>query len=260
MYDKLKPYGLCIRGGICGFSRHILWLNVYHTNNDPRVNSGYFLEAVKSSGGCPRIVRGDCGTENVNVRVFQLFFRRHCSDSEVSRAYISGECTSNQPIESFWGILRRTRMNYWIELLKSLDDRGLFSGSFLDNSLIQVAFTTVIDGDGPCSRNLKIKCKIWTVITSQPATNGITKIGSRNMVVSANAQYQNGQKWHFPTKWPSILGFGGRGIQFQNRDQLLLLYFIMKHNIRLSVTYNTIHFRLYNVCDWDSLSSRRYGT
>ena len=57
-YDKLKPYGLCISGGICGFSRHLLWLNVYHTNSDPRVIGGYFLEAVKSSGGCPRIVRG----------------------------------------------------------------------------------------------------------------------------------------------------------------------------------------------------------
>jgi len=143
-YDKLKPYGLCISGGICGFSRHLLWLNVYHTNNDPRVIGSYFLEAVKTYGGCPRIVRGDCGTENINVRAFQLFFRRNDNDSEVGRAYISGPSTSNQRIESFWGILRRTHINYWMELFKSLDDRGLFTGSFLDRSLIQFAFTAVI--------------------------------------------------------------------------------------------------------------------
>ena len=36
-YDKLKPYGLCIHGGIDGFSQLMLWLNVYKTNNDPKV-------------------------------------------------------------------------------------------------------------------------------------------------------------------------------------------------------------------------------
>jgi len=143
-YDKLKPFGLCISGCICGFSRHLIWLNVYHTNNNPKVIGGYFLESVKSCGGCPRIIRGDCGTENVNVRAFQQFLRRNCTDPEISRAYISGPSTSNQRIESFWGILRKTRLNFWIELMKSLDDRGMFDGSFLDKSLIQFSFTSLI--------------------------------------------------------------------------------------------------------------------
>lgn len=40
-YDKLKPYGLCISGCIDGFSRHIMWLNVYHTSSNPRVIARY---------------------------------------------------------------------------------------------------------------------------------------------------------------------------------------------------------------------------
>lgn len=40
-YDKLKPYGLCISGCIDGFSRHIMWLNMYHTSSNPRVIARY---------------------------------------------------------------------------------------------------------------------------------------------------------------------------------------------------------------------------
>ena len=73
-YDKLKPFGICISGCICGFSRKLIWLNAYNTNNNPRIFGGYFLEAVNQYGGCPRFVRGDYGTENVHVKNFQTFF------------------------------------------------------------------------------------------------------------------------------------------------------------------------------------------
>ena len=43
-YDKLKPFGLFISGCICGFSRRLIWLNVFHTNNNPRVK--HFSDAI----------------------------------------------------------------------------------------------------------------------------------------------------------------------------------------------------------------------
>ena len=55
--------GLCINGCICGFSRKIIWLNVYQTNNDPKIIGGYVLD-VKVIGGCPLEIRTDYGTEN----------------------------------------------------------------------------------------------------------------------------------------------------------------------------------------------------
>jgi hypothetical protein len=60
-YDKLKSYGLCISSCMDGFSRKMNWPNVYHTNNDPRVIGGYFLQAVAQYGGCPLSVRVDFG-------------------------------------------------------------------------------------------------------------------------------------------------------------------------------------------------------
>ena len=44
--------GLCINGCICGFSRKIIWLNVYQTNNDQKIIGGYSLD-VKGNGECP---------------------------------------------------------------------------------------------------------------------------------------------------------------------------------------------------------------
>ncbi|KAJ8316935.1 hypothetical protein KUTeg_005653 [Tegillarca granosa] len=123
-YDKLKPFGLCISGSIDGFSRSIIWLNVYNTNNNPRIIGGYFLESVKQIRGSPCIVRGDCGTENGHVRDFQTFFHRNSSFGNV---YMSGASTCNQRIESWWGFLSRECTQFWIELFCSMEEEGLYN-------------------------------------------------------------------------------------------------------------------------------------
>ena len=70
-YDKLKPFCFRIHGCIDGYSRRILWLEMRTTNNDPRVTEKYFLDCVHSAGCVSRIVRGDNGTENVNMAAIQ---------------------------------------------------------------------------------------------------------------------------------------------------------------------------------------------
>ena len=55
---KLKPFGLCIRGAIDGFSRKILCLKVSASNKDPGIFS-YYPAAVKKISGLPRKIRGD---------------------------------------------------------------------------------------------------------------------------------------------------------------------------------------------------------
>ena len=75
-YDKLKPFGFCVHGAIDGFSRRILWLEVASSNNDPIIVAQYYLDCVRQLGATARIIRGDRGTENVNVAAVQRFFRR----------------------------------------------------------------------------------------------------------------------------------------------------------------------------------------
>ena len=105
-YDKLKPYGIAIHGCIDGFSRHIVWLHANTTNNDPRVIAGYYIDAVKECGGCPRTVRADMGTENVNVEQMQIFLR------EVQHSFVYGKSVHNQRIESWWSILRKQNIQF----------------------------------------------------------------------------------------------------------------------------------------------------
>ena len=44
------------------------------TNNDPFVIAQYHLDCVTQTGGIPKIMRVDYGTENVNVALLQRFF------------------------------------------------------------------------------------------------------------------------------------------------------------------------------------------
>jgi len=136
-HDKLKPYGLCISGVIDGFSRNMMWLAVFCTNNDPRIIAGYYLEAVKNVGGAPAVVRADMGTENGLVEVMQ-------NALVGPNSFLYGLSTTNQRIESWWAFLRTHCVQYWIDILEDIKDNGLFTGDLLDKALIQYCFTNII--------------------------------------------------------------------------------------------------------------------
>ena len=46
--------------------------------------------------GCPRIVRGDRGSENSRVAYLQPFLRRNGSDTHVEKSFQYGRSASNQ--------------------------------------------------------------------------------------------------------------------------------------------------------------------
>ena len=52
-----------------------MWLEVYQTNCDPKLISGYFTDTVKTIGGCSAIVRADIGTKNGYVQVLLRIMR-----------------------------------------------------------------------------------------------------------------------------------------------------------------------------------------
>ena len=142
-YDKIKPFGFGISGCIDGFSRRLLWLNVYKTNNDPSVIAGYFIEAVSEFCGCPTFVRGDRGTENVLVKDIQEALMGNGRNGR-HRSYLEGSSTSNQRIECFWGHLRKQCMEFWICRFNALQDIGDFVNDFIDRNLLLFCFTAII--------------------------------------------------------------------------------------------------------------------
>ena len=95
-YDKLVRYGFAIHGGICGYSRRVLSLEVLRCDKDPQVIAELYLSCVKEVGGCPWHVRTDCGTKNVVLVGMQCYLRAHGTDEFAGeKAHIYGSSPSN---------------------------------------------------------------------------------------------------------------------------------------------------------------------
>ena len=130
-WDKLKPFGLCVHGGIDGFSRKILWLAVSRSNNDPFQVCHYFCQWIKQVKGLPFVVRTDRGTENVNVEHVQRILRLGNGDNRARNGsvFLYGKSTSNQRIESWWSKFKGLGMEGWIAHFKDLESHGVIDTS-----------------------------------------------------------------------------------------------------------------------------------
>lgn len=125
-YDKLKPYGFPIHGCICGFSRRILWLELDHSNNDPKITARFYLDTVEKLKGCPKIVRTDCGSENVIIAGMQCYFRAESSDEfSKEKAHQYGSSPANQRIEGWWSSFGKSRSSFWRNWFKDMVDAGI---------------------------------------------------------------------------------------------------------------------------------------
>ncbi|XP_030196023.1 uncharacterized protein LOC115531109 [Gadus morhua] len=145
-YDKLKPYGICISGCIDGFSRRLIWLEAYKTNNDPNVIAGYFMDAVLIAQGCPERLRVDLGTENVRLAEMQRFM--HFSEGQLEIEHVTfGPSTGNQRIERWWLTLRSQCAQFWMDFFDKLKSDGYFADTFLDKSLVQFCFLSTIQAE-----------------------------------------------------------------------------------------------------------------
>lgn len=129
-YDKLKPFKFLIHGCIDGYSRKTIWLRVASTNNNPSVIAYHYLSTVRKLGFIPRVIRSDCGTENVTVEVLQQALRFDDDDKLAGlKSFIKGKSTSNQRIERNWAQMRRSGVDYWISLFKDMRDLFIFNDS-----------------------------------------------------------------------------------------------------------------------------------
>ncbi|VDI81042.1 Hypothetical predicted protein [Mytilus galloprovincialis] len=129
-YDKLKPFGISVHGGIDGFSRKILWLKATSSNKNPRIVAGHFLEYLKTSKRVPRVVRMDAGTENVIVERIQIALRSFHTDSMAGHRSVSiGRSTANQKIEMLWSFLMRNFTTFWRNLFKDMVDEGILNNA-----------------------------------------------------------------------------------------------------------------------------------
>ncbi|CAG2227927.1 unnamed protein product [Mytilus edulis] len=129
--DKLKPYGIVINGCSDGFSRLIVWCKPQGNGKAASVTN-HFIKAIQCRSGCPTIVRTDMGVENGIVQAMQKFLRRNHNDSRSgNNSVICGDSRLNQRIESWWNILRKQSLQFWIDLFQQMIQDGIFQATFL---------------------------------------------------------------------------------------------------------------------------------
>ncbi|XP_028409487.1 uncharacterized protein LOC114532100 [Dendronephthya gigantea] len=129
-YDKLKQFGFPIHGCIDGFSRRIMWLEIVRTNNNPHVVGKLFLDCIKEQRSCPTVLRTDKGTENGIMATAQCFLRRnHVDGQRGTNAHRYGSSHTNQRIEAWWAMLRRSWSSWWINFFKDLAATGVLDTS-----------------------------------------------------------------------------------------------------------------------------------
>lgn len=140
-HDKLNKYGFCIHGGIDGFSRKVMWLDVASSNKNPRIIAHYYLKMLSKYGCMPTLVRSDKGTENVNVASLQQCLRTGQNDKYLGlRSYIKGKNMQNQRVERFWVDLQRLTTGFYMEFFKNMVEQKALD---LDNPLTYRPFTTL---------------------------------------------------------------------------------------------------------------------
>lgn len=158
-YDKLKPFGFCIHGAIDGYSRRIMWLEVGPSNNDPFIVAQYYVDCVRQIGGTPRLIRADCGTENVNIAAIQRYF--HSKEN----SFLFGKSTSNQRIEAWWGSLRKGWTDWWIRFFKDMRDCGIFCDGDVHDECLKFCFMQVLRDE------LYKFAEQWNLHRIRPTTN-----------------------------------------------------------------------------------------
>ena len=117
-----------MHGSIDGFSRRLIWLEVGPKNNNSKVISKLYLDAVKQAGGLPRKVRSDNRTENSMLAAVHTFLRSSHSDEDAGAGcFLTGRSTANQRIEAYWSHLVKGGPGWWIIFLEDLSGLGLFN-------------------------------------------------------------------------------------------------------------------------------------
>ena len=84
------------------------------------------MDRIKQLRLVSQAIRSDRGTEDTIICGIQHFLRRNAEDLISNKnSFVYGSSTRNQRIECWWSILRRSRLNWWINFAENIVDTSL---------------------------------------------------------------------------------------------------------------------------------------
>ncbi|PPR07577.1 hypothetical protein CVT24_007318 [Panaeolus cyanescens] len=127
-HDKWKKFGLALHTGVEPFSGKILWIRVWHSNNNPRLILSYYLKFLETHGAMPLITQSDAGTENYGIANAQSFLRQYYDpqlQGTLQHRFMSGG-SKNVKAEIIWSQYRRRFAPGYEDLLEKGEINGWF--------------------------------------------------------------------------------------------------------------------------------------
>uniref|UniRef100_A0A3B3SN53 Integrase core domain-containing protein n=1 Tax=Paramormyrops kingsleyae TaxID=1676925 RepID=A0A3B3SN53_9TELE len=119
---KLNSWGFVFHGGVDGYSRCFTYLRCC-TDNRASTALQLFQGAVDLFG-LPDHVRGDAGSENIDIAHFMIENRGANRGS-----FLVGRSVHNQRIERLWGELNRVVSAYFKDLFLFMEDAGILDST-----------------------------------------------------------------------------------------------------------------------------------
>lgn len=178
--DKLKFFGMWIHLGIDGFSRKVLWLKVGTSNRKQNFVARYFFEAVQEQGGCPQMIRGDRGKENLVVGQMQMAFHMRDLGNQAWRCFRMGTSVHNQRAECFNSILKRTWIKKWLTTFEAMMESGILE---LDNPVhincLQYSHLPLLQ------RDLKTEQTVWNTHDIRKQRNAPGPFGKPDLLFTS---------------------------------------------------------------------------
>ncbi|XP_060887963.1 uncharacterized protein LOC132958896 [Labrus mixtus] len=116
-HHKLIRWRFVVHGGVDGFSRLVVYLNVAGNNRASTVLQS-FINAVQQYG-LPSRVRSDKGRENSDVAEFMIRSRGTNRNS-----HITGRSVHNQRKERMWRDVYEHALDLFYQIFTSLEDQG----------------------------------------------------------------------------------------------------------------------------------------
>ncbi|XP_072558766.1 uncharacterized protein [Paramormyrops kingsleyae] len=196
---KLIRYNIVIFGGVDGFSRKILYLNVA-TNNCASTAFQFFLEATQRHG-LPSRVRADQGVENVDIARFMFTVRGNDRNS-----FISGKSVHNQRIERLWRDVWISVSSKYYNLLQSLEENDL-----LDISCTHDIFCVHYTFLPRIKRDLEIFTEGWNHHSLRTEGNwSPAQIWEISQMLNTNAHSENLADLQEPDiDWETVVDYDG---------------------------------------------------
>ena len=109
----------------------------------------------------------------MNVAAIQRFYRRFQVDEfSGEKSFMYGRSTSNQRIEAWWGILRKSCTDWWIRYFKDLRDMWLYNDdSEFERECLKFCFMQVIQ------KELNVIARNWNLHRIRPSNNAESPSG-----------------------------------------------------------------------------------